>query len=88
MSKHINLYAKVGRAERKCVGTFSIDTTRGQTEAVANAVADSAQGKHLHDRIAEGVAPERVSYERELVDTAAHQVAAPTVSVKKLKGKK
>lgn len=64
--KHLNLYATVGRGERKCIAT--IDGKMGDSNA--NALADQFQAAHLMEKLREGVAPERVQYERENVGGA------------------
>jgi hypothetical protein len=61
--KHINLFATVGRGARQCIGTFDAK----ESESMAEVLADHAQAAHLFERMREGVAPERVKYDREHV---------------------
>lgn len=62
---HVNLFVTVGRAVAKCIGTFAVHDT--QPREMADTLATIAQGTHLLARIAEGHAPERVSFSREFV---------------------
>lgn len=87
---HVNLFAQIGRAVAKCIGTFAVNEL--QPRDMAETLATMEQGHHLRVKIAEGHAPERVQFSREFVlhpePKPAAVAAAPMPGLKAVKSAK
>ena len=66
--KHVNLFAKIGRAVPVCIGTFAVD---GKKSDDAHEQADAAQSAHMAEMQRSGVDVSRVDYSRVVVDVDA-----------------